>query len=342
MIKKEPILVTGGTGFLGSYILRYLVAQGFEQIRALHRKDCDYSLVEPVMNRIQWIECNLQDTEALYEAVNGSHRIIHAAALVSFDPRHDRTLLQINTEGTANVINIALASDVQKVVYVSSIAAIGRETNGQVITEETKWEESDWVNGYAKSKYLAELEVWRGSLEGLDTCIINPSVILGSGFWNKGSARIFHLVAKGFPVYPLGGTGFVDVRDVARAAIIGLNDRIKDRRIIISGENRSYREIMREIAQQLRMSEPKYGLNTLLQRLAVMWDWTNARLKKKSQLLTITSLRNASRTIHFENQRSLDLLELEYTPIADTIADTCLQLRESMQSHGKPRYLSLN
>ena len=186
---NTSILVTGGTGFVGSYLLRYLVQQGYTQIGAIKRPNSPMDLVEEIKDKIKWIEGDVLDIFSLEDALKGVQQLYHCAAVVSYSPKDFKQMMKVNVEGTANVVNLALEAGIKKMLYVSSIAALGK-------TEKTLWvdEQADWIpsksnSQYSISKYLSEMEVWRGMAEGLRAAIVNPSVILGSGFWDAGTAN---------------------------------------------------------------------------------------------------------------------------------------------------------
>ena len=208
---QQKIFVTGGTGFVGAYLLRYLVAKGDQQITALKRPNSPMHLVKAINDQINWVEGDILDVPFLEEAMKGIDQVYHCAALISFAPQDEERMMKINGEGTANIVNIALYNGVKKLVYMSSIAAIGKEKDKKQVTEVTTWKEDKRTSNYGKSKYAAEMEVWRGIAEGLNAAILNPSLIIGSGFWDRGTGEIFRLYANGFPFYSSGVGGLVAV-----------------------------------------------------------------------------------------------------------------------------------
>jgi len=239
MQKDIPIFVSGGTGFLGSYLLRYLIQKDYTNIFALKRSDSSMALVASVQDKIKWIEGDILDVVLLEEIMEQVKLVYHCAAMVSFDPKDYNQLMQVNVEGTANMVNAALAAGVDKFLHVSSIAALGRNKNNSQVDEDSKWQRNKFNTNYSISKYLSEQEVWRGIHEGLNATIINPSTILGSGFWEKGTGQLFTQVMQGLKFYPQGTTGFVDVRDVARLMIIMMESETLSERVLANGDNLS-------------------------------------------------------------------------------------------------------
>ncbi|HNU15740.1 MAG TPA: SDR family NAD(P)-dependent oxidoreductase, partial [Chitinophagaceae bacterium] len=178
------ILVTGGTGFLGSYIIKQLVERNY-RVRAIRRNSKLPSWIsKEVLDKVEWVEGDVLDVVALQDAMEEVDTVIHSAAIVSFIKKDRELMYHTNVEGTANVVNMALEKNVRRLIYISSVAALGRTANGGHVNEEKKWEDSKVNTHYAKSKFKAELHVWRGISEGLDAVILNPSTILGFGDWH--------------------------------------------------------------------------------------------------------------------------------------------------------------
>src|SRR3569832_927903 len=182
-MNKGLVLVTGGTGFLGSYILQHLIDNGYP-VRAIRRSAKPLPWIPAaILDQVEWVDGDVLDVVALEEAKERVDTIIHSAAIVSFVKKDRREMYKVNVDGTANVVNMALEKNVRRLVYISSVAALGRTAGGGHVNEEKKWEEIKFNTNYAISKYKAELQVWRGISEGLEAVILNPSTILGFGDW---------------------------------------------------------------------------------------------------------------------------------------------------------------
>jgi dihydroflavonol-4-reductase len=339
---NKKILVTGGTGFLGSYLLRYLVQKGYNNIFAIRRSTSKLDLVKPIEDKIQWVECDILDVRGLEKAMAGVEQIYHLAAMVSFEAKHRKRMHQINIEGTANVVNLALENNIEKLVHVSSIAALGRRKRLKVITEKTKWEKSGFNSAYAISKYLSEQEVWRGVAEGLRACIINPAVILGAGFWEEGSASFFSKINKGNKFYGVGGTGFVDVRDVSRLMIEMMESELVGEKVIANGENISYRKVFEMIADSINKKRPRIALNPMLGALAWRAEWLRSKITGSSALVTKETVENSFRTWIYENKKSIDTFNFKYIPVEQTIKEAGQLFLETMDKDEDSSYLSVN
>jgi nucleoside-diphosphate-sugar epimerase len=318
------IFLTGGTGFIGSYILAELVRGGYA-VRALRReRPVPSYLPREIADKVEWVSGDILDVSLLNEEVRGCDRIIHAAALVSFHPEERRKLFSLNIEGTANLVNAALENNIPDFVYISSVSALGKPNTGIPVNEEKKWEDSAQETHYAVSKYRAELEVWRGMGEGLSPLIINPSTVLGYGDWNRGSCAIFKSVYQEFPWYAKGGNGFVDVEDLAMAVVRLMAVPIRNERFIVSAENRSFRDLFNCIADGFGKKRPSMEATPFLAGLA----WRAEKLKSlftgNRPLLTKETATIARKTSLYDNSKMLKVLPgFHYRPLEDSIENAC-------------------
>src|SRR5690606_3677923 len=208
------IAVTGANGLLGSFVVRKLMEANVPVV-AIKRANSNTSLLADLPT-LAWRTADILDPISLQEAFDGVTGVIHCAAMVSFNPRDEKKLMQVNVEGTKNVVDACLIAGINRLLHVSSVAALGRQKNQTHITESNTWIDSSYNTVYGLSKYKAELEVFRAQEEGLKTIIINPSVILSRGNWDKSSAQLFKYVWRERPFYSDGSFNYVDVRDVAQ------------------------------------------------------------------------------------------------------------------------------
>lgn len=338
---NQKIFVTGGTGFVGSYLLRYLVQQGYKNIRALKRSTSQMDLVDTIQDKIEWVEGDILDLPFLEEVMIGIDQVYHCAAMISFDPSEAAKMLQINEMGTENIVNTSILLKVKRLVHISSIAAVGREKYGEIITEKTAWQKDETTSNYSYSKYASEMQVWRGIAEGLEAVILNPSVILGSGFWDQGSSKIFKLYGNGFPFYSNGQNGFVDVRDVARLAILAMESTISEQRFIVNGANRPFQKIFNQISEQAKVKKPTWQINPLMAGIAWRLAWLQAKITGKSPTLTKESVQSALGNHQYSNQKSVDAFSFKYTPIEQTIKETVEQFLASKKNNAKAMILPL-
>jgi nucleoside-diphosphate-sugar epimerase len=315
------ILVTGGTGFLGSHLLRRLVNVG-EPVRALYRKQIPQQL-QDIQQRIEWIQGDILDVSVLEDAMAGVDKVYHCAAVVSFHPSTHQLMLKINGEGTANVVNLAIDAGVRKLVHVSSVAAIGRAKDG-VIDEDCEWQESKNNSRYAVSKYQGEIEAWRGVAEGLDVAIVNPSIILGAGFWDDGSGMLIKNAWKEFPYYTQGINGFTDVKDVVEVMFRLMESDIKGQRFIVSADNWRYLDLFTQMADQLGKKPPHIAVKPWLAEIVWRMEALKSQLTGKKALLTKETARTAQMKVYYNNSKILHALPgFSFTPLQSTIEEIC-------------------
>jgi nucleoside-diphosphate-sugar epimerase len=300
--------------------------------------------LEDVSDRIVWVDCDLLDVLGLEDAMNGVQQVYHSAAIVSFNPADYKKMLAVNVKGSANVVNAALVSRVEKLVHVSSIAALGRSKNELHHDETIKWEESKLNSGYGISKHLAEMEIFRGIAEGLPAAIVNPSNILGSGFWRDrtSTGQFYYLTWKGMPFYAQGGNGFVDVRDVVRFMIKLMESPISGERYILNGENLTFKEVFSEIANVLGVKAPRFPINPVIREISWRVFWMISKLSGNPQIITRETARSSSRKYTYDNRKSLEVFnDFKYTPIRETIRETGKQFLEAVHEQFKPKVLGV-
>lgn len=329
------ILITGATGLLGSHLLYELTEAGYE-VRALHREGSDLSQVKKVFSYytsnpeknyklVEWVKADLLEVAYLEEAFEGIKEVYHCAALVSFAPQDAKKLLDINPTTTTNVVNLCLAKGIRKLVHVSSVAALGRQKQGEPIDEKTEWVESKQNSAYAKSKYLSELEVWRGIEEGLEAVIVNPSIILGPGKWKEGSIALFGRVARGMKFYTNGMNAYVDARDVALAMTLLMRSNISARRFVLVSENKTYKEVFDLIAKFLEVQPPNVEAKKWMGEIAWRIEVMRSRVVGGTPLLTKETARTAQQKNMYSAKRIGEETIFKFRSVEQTIKDiaTC-------------------
>jgi nucleoside-diphosphate-sugar epimerase len=311
-------LITGASGFLGQHLVRFLTAQG-QQVRALFNSHQPSDELKQLPG-ISWMQCDLLDVFAVEEAMQGITHVYHCAAIVSFDPRKRSKMLHFNPEGTANVVNQAIVQGIHKMVHVSSIAALGRTDDAKKeIDEEKEWEDSKYNSGYALSKYLAEMEVWRGIGEGLNAAIVNPGIILGATTGHDLSSGLMKMVYREFPFYSKGVTSWVDANDVVKAMVMLMGSETEAERFIVSSGNFSYKEILAEMARALAKKQPRFAASSITTGIA----WRLSALLRGlgiNTLITKETASNANSLSYYNNQKLFGTFpDFSYTPLPKTI-----------------------
>jgi nucleoside-diphosphate-sugar epimerase len=317
------ILVTGATGLLGSHLIKEL-SENEEKVRAIYRKSIPIGFPA----NIEWVEADLLDVISLEQAFENIEHVYHCAAAVTFHPKLKDHLYKTNVDGTANVINAAIDAGVKKFLYVSSVASLGRIREHEMINEKMQWTEETSNSEYGRSKFLAEMEVWRGIGEGLNAVIINPSIILGAGDWNKGSSQIFKSAYQEFPWFTEGISGFVDVLDVVHAMKILMSGESSGERFIISGDNKSYKEIFTNIALEFGKKPPFKRVTPFIASIVWRIEQFKASITSKNPLLTKETAKTAQAKVYFDNSKfTYYAVNFKYTSIEDSIKRICEELR---------------
>ena len=319
------VLVTGGTGFLGSYIIKELVEKNYP-VRAIRRttSKIPFYISANIFEQVQWVEGDILDPVSLDEAMEGADAVIHSAAIISFAKADKKKMYHVNVQGTANVVNAAIEKNISRLVHISSVAALGRNKLGGHVNEERKWQESSMNTHYAISKYKAEMEVWRGIAEGLNAVIINPSTVLGYGDWDTSSCRIFKTIYNEFPWYSTGINGFVDIEDVARTTVLLMQSDIKEQRFIANGDNWSFQQLFNTIADGFGKKHPHRKATPFLGSLGWRMEKFKTLFSGESPLLTRESAKVAQSRTYFENDKILKAFpQFSFTPLQESIQKTC-------------------
>ncbi len=326
------VLVTGGTGLVGSHLL-YKLLEHNQSVRAIYRSENRLNTVrqvfkyytkdlEPLFSKIEWVKADITDIPSLAEAFKDVTSVYHCAALISFEPKDYSNLLSVNIDGTANIVNLCVANAVAKLCYVSSIATIGETTSAtQLITENTLWNPEQAHSNYAITKYGAEMEVWRGSQEGLDVVIVNPGIILGPGFWGSGSGYLFSRVYKNTnPFSTKGVTGYVDVSDVVTIMVLLMEGVFKNNRYILVTENESFHSVFNKIRIAFNLKPSNKIASKTLLTIAYNIDWLRAFMTKTPRNITKQIANSVLKTSHYDNSKIKNALQYNFLSLDQSIA----------------------
>jgi nucleoside-diphosphate-sugar epimerase len=320
---NKKTLVTGASGLLGVYLIRELLKTN-EPIIAIYRSKIPLQLSPEEQAQVNWIQGDILDVMFLAEVMEDCDKVYHCAGLVSFSPKRIKDLFKINVDGTANVVNACLAAGVSKLIHVSSVASLGRKRNGQTVTENVKWDDNANPSVYGKTKYLGELEVWRGIAEGLNAVIVNPVIILGKGDWHSGSGATFKNAYNEFPWFTEGSSGFVDGEDVAKAMVMLMDSEITAERFILSAENWTYRGLFTAMAKGFGKKPPSRKVTPWLAALVWRLEAIKGWITGQDPLLTKETAETAQQTVKFDNTKILKTLQgFSFKPLQQTIEESC-------------------
>jgi len=330
------ILVTGGTGLVGSHLL-YQICQSETKVRAIKRFQSNTEFVRRVFSyyteradalfeKIEWVDADLLNISELDFAFQGTTRVYHCAAWISFNPKHKTKMMLTNIEGTTNVVNLCLEYGIKKLCYVSSVAAIGRPREGSSVNENTPWITSPENSNYALSKYCSEMEVWRGVEEGLNAVIVCPAIILGPGKWEKGSSMLFKQVWKGLSFYTSGTNGFVDVRDVANVMIQLMKSEITSERFILCSESIPFKKIFDYIADALGKKKPHIKVGRFLSSISWRIAKVISIISLKTPLITKEIVFAGNSISTYENEKIETALNYQFKCVEESCKDFSILL----------------
>lgn len=331
---------------VGSHLLLELLKAG-NNVRAIYRKHSDLQAVKKVFSyyisseeteflfkSIQWMEADLNDIVALSEAFEDITTVYHCAALISFDPADEKQLRKVNIEGTANIVNLCISSNIKKLCYISSIATMDLSPGGEEITENFTWFPETDHSEYAISKHGAEIEVWRASQEGVSVVILNPGIIIGPGFWDSGSGLLFKRIYSGFNYHFPKTSGFVGVQDVARAATLGMESNIENEQYIVVSENLKFREVLEMVAESLNKPAPKIALKPWMIKIGWLYQYMASAIFGSKRQLTRKDSKTLFAHTFYSNEKIKSDLSLKFTPVKKVIEITGEIFRKEIKNLG--------
>lgn len=335
------ILVTGGTGLVGSHLL-YELTKTEDHVRAIYRtaKKIEHvknvfsyytSSVESQFSKIEWVEAELNDIPKLEKAFESITYVYHCAALISFAPNDYHLLRQTNIMGTANIVNLCIKNTIKKLCYVSSIQAIGEDD--PFINEDTPWNKDLRHNVYSITKYGAEMEIWRGVQEGVPAVVVNPGIIIGSGYWKSGSGLLFKIVYKGMKRYTAGYAGYVDIADVIKSMTQLMGSSISNERFILVGENLTFQDVTQQIAKGLKVPPPSKPVSKFALQLGWRLDWLQHKITGRKRRLSKAMVKTMTSSSQYSNEKIKSSLQgFKFRPIESSIAEVCQRFLTSVSS----------
>ncbi|WP_420455233.1 SDR family NAD(P)-dependent oxidoreductase [Rubrivirga sp.] len=312
-------LVTGATGFVGSALVRQLLAEG-AAVRIVRRETSALDLLGDAADRVEHAVGDVTDADSVYAAMEGAETVYHVAAMVAFAPHARERMRAANVAGTAHVVDAALEAGVGRLVHTSSIAALGRTVRpAAVIDEATVWRLSPANTAYAVSKRDAEREVQRGVAEGLDAVIVNPAVVFGPGRSGEGTVALAERVAAGrVPLAPPGSTAVVDVEDVATGLRLAHARGATGERYVLAAETLSWAEVLGTLARATGAEPPRRTAPPWLLTAAGALAEVGAAVTRSEPALTRATAQNASATYRYDGSKATRDLGLSYRPFSET------------------------
>ncbi len=323
------VIVTGATGLVGTHLLVELIPH-HTTIMAFYRSDKKKEEAKKVLKYygvsvstmeqvVQWVQVDLLDLVTLKTLFKGARQVYHCAALVAFHKLDYSDLLLNNVQGTANVVNMCLFHKVEKLVHMSSVAALGGSDENGFVTEKSKWISYEGKSGYAISKKHGEREVYRGIEEGLNAVIVNPTVIFGAAGLKQSSIAIFDAVLKGQPFYTSGSNAIVDARDVAKVMRLLMNSELSNEKFLLVGKNTTFQNIMNEICKQSGKRKPfiKISGSILIPFVRVIENI--GRLFKWKPFMAVDSASASVSSTSYSNAKVATLLDYDFITLEESV-----------------------
>jgi nucleoside-diphosphate-sugar epimerase len=321
--------VTGATGLIGSHLVLQLAEEGMP-VSALFRNENGKSEVfnlfqfygkENLYTQIQWVKGDVEDADDMFDLTEGMENVFHCAAIVSYHKKDASRMLDVNINGTKNVVNACLENDVKHLIHISSISALG-DSKGTVIDEETPRDFNDYHSNYSKGKYLSEQEVWRGIQEGLNATILNPGVIFGPNNCTRSSGTMIARIEKGLPALPAGGSGIVSVLDVVEVMIRAAKQAPTNERYILCAENIRMSELFTKIADALHVKIGKTIAKKWQIKLVFYMEALVEIFTGKRATITREIIRNYDEVKQFDGSKAKRVFGFEYRNTFSSIEDT--------------------
>lgn len=307
----KTVLVTGATGFLGSWLTKYLVDQGY-QVRILRRKSSDIEDIKDLP--VEHFIGDVTELASVIDACRGVDGVFHLAGVVGYSRAMRSIMEKVNVQGTAHVLEAVEKQGVSRLLHLSSVTAIGASFDGsKPLSENSKFNISQLDLGYFETKRQAEELVRRACQQSqVDAVIVNPSTIYGAGDAKKGSRKVQVKVAQGrFPFYTSGGVNVISIHDVVPAIVEAWKRGRTGERYILSGENLLIKELFSLIAESAGVLAPKIPLpNWLVKAIGRVGD----QLEKMGQKGPLNSENAWSSILYHWFDSSKAQAELDLNP----------------------------
>ncbi len=312
-------LVTGATGFVGSAVVRELLQNG-EEVKVLIRPTSDRLNLEGL--DVEVAEGDITDPDSIRGALSGCDRVYHVAALYTMDDPPE-AYYQINVQGSRNVFQACLDAGINRVVYTSTIGAVGASQKDRPADEETIWDLGDLYVPYVTTKYIAEFEAYRAFARGLTVVIVNPCAPMGARDVKPtptGKLIVDFLNGK-MPMYPPMLFNVVDVDDVARGHRLAMEKGRPGQRYILGSENVSLKQVLQTVARMTGVRGPLMAIPVLVGVVFSFFaELVMTGILKKPTLFTVAGALFVKKGMHASNRKAVT--ELGWTPAP---LETCLQ-----------------
>lgn len=324
------ILITGATGLVGTHLLATLLEEyPFSKLKPIyrseHKKLCSLQLIKEIYGSVifesakqcKWTIGDILDIPKMTDAFEGITHVFHCAGFISNCPSDKRLLRKINTEGTQNMVDLALNFGIEKFLHVSSIATLGKPKEGCIVSEKNYKESLQNASFYSLSKFGGEMEVWRASQEGLNIVIVNPGVILGEGFYKTGSGKMISEAYNNIPFYLPKTTGFTDVQFLTKVMQLLMKSNFLSERFIVVNENKDFGEVQCLIAKKLGKRPPYIRLRKWM--LYFLWCVELVTVFFRKRQLSRDVIEGLLESSYYQSTKLASCLNLDSLSVEETV-----------------------
>ncbi len=312
-------LVTGGTGFVGAAVVRLLLSDGYA-VRALVRRGCDLRNLDGL--DIELTRGDLGDRNSLRQALKGCRRLFHVAAHYALWAPDPNVFYRVNVDGTRNLLQTAMEAGVERVVYTSTVGALGYREDGGPADEKTPVTLDQMIGHYKRSKFLAEEEARQAAASGLPVVIVNPSTPVGPRDIKPTPTGqiIVDFLNRRMPAYIDTGLNLIDVDDVAWGHLLAADRGKVGERYILGHRNLTLKQIFSILAEITKIPAPRVRLPyRLILPLAYANQWLSNRITKKPPRIPLEGVKMARRHMFFDSSKAIRELGLPQSPIEQAL-----------------------
>lgn len=317
---NEIAAVSGATGFIGSAVVRELVAQG-RKVRALVEPGASTTNLDDLPD-VNKISVDVNDRAGMLQALEGAKHFFHLAAIYKVWSLEPEAIWRVNLEGMTTSLLAARDAGVERIVYTSSIAAVGLGEGQTPADENTPWNIGDIANDYIASKHQAERVAFRLAEAGLPVVIVNPAFPFGRGDVGPTPTGeiILNLLRGKVPGVGAGGFCAIDVDDVAKAHVAALTKGRVGERYILGNHNVTLRDFFALVADVAGMKAPKLPIPAVFARgFASSMEWWSDHVSKKPPLATNKSVQYMQRYAFFDGTKARRELGMPCTPLRESV-----------------------
>jgi dihydroflavonol-4-reductase len=325
------IAVTGANGLLGKYIIERLLQAKLQVIAITRQSGSEKKIFSSDLITERYAD--ITDPITLTEALQGASCVIHTAAYVSLNPNASKKMIEVNVNGTSNIVDICLQLNIPRLIHISSVAALGKQKGITTIREESKWIAGEFNTDYAESKHMAELEVYRGLEEGLSIAIVNPSVILAPANWNRSSAKLFKFVWDEKPFYTEGQFNYVDARDVSELIYQLYQNNSNGQKYIASSGSVSFIDFFRKVAQRFNKKSPSININPFLIQVFAFLESIRCRITGGEPMVDGKALKNNREFFQYSNEKARNELKVTFRPLDETLDWCCSEYLQKITTN---------